>query len=95
MLVLLVLFAGCEKKEILPEEKFIEVYVDILVAEDTTAQKSFSSDSLKTIVLSKHNTTEIVYQNTIDYYNESPDRWEKFFDEVVTYVEKLKSKSEE
>ena len=95
MLVLLVLFAGCEKKEILPEEKFIEVYVDILVAEDTTAQKSFSSDSLKTIVLSKHNTTEIVYQNTIDYYNESSDRWEKFFDEVITYVEKLKSKSEE
>jgi len=89
------LFASCDNKEILPEEKFIEVYVDILVAEDTTTLNSITSDSLKTIILSKHNTTEAVYQNTIDYYNESPERWEKFFDKVVAYVEKLKSMSEE
>lgn len=89
------LFISCNEKEILPEEKFIQIYVDILIAEDTTSVNSVPRDSLRTIVLKKHNTTDIVYKNTIDFYNESAERWENFFDKAVVYVEELKTKSEE
>ena len=86
---------SCSEKEILPEEKFIEIYVDILVAQDTLSEESVNMDSLKTIILDRHKTSDLVYRNTVNYYNESAERWEQFFDKAVAYVEALKTKNEE
>lgn len=93
--LILLQFCSCSEKKILPEETFIKIYVDILVAEDTTSERSVTTDSLKSVVLNKYNTSDILYRNTVDYYNESAERWEKFFDKAVAYVEKLKTKNDE
>ena len=93
-LLISVLIIGCNKDETIPEDEFIKVYVDILVAQDTLQNKSISPDSIRKIVLKKHNIPDSVYKKTIDYHNSSEEKWEKFFDKTIKYVEDLKAVKE-
>ena len=89
------LILNCSENKILPEEDLVKIYVDILIAQDSTNNESITIDSLKAIVLKKYEVPESVYVRSIDYYNSSPARWEEFFNNATKYVEKLKSNSEE
>lgn len=86
------LFLSCEDKTEIPEEKFIKIYVDLLVMQDTTVVNPVSLDSMKIIVFTRHNINSNQYEKTIAEYNSSPERWEKFFDKTLAYVEELKAK---
>ncbi len=95
LLFFLTLFnLACEDKAPIPEEKFIKVYVDLLIVQDTMKTDSISVDSIKSIVFNKYNITSKAYNTTIDYYSSNPDKWEQFFDKAITYAEKLKSEAE-
>jgi len=87
---ILILIVACNKKETIPEEEFVKVYVDILIMQDTLQDKSIPPDSIRAIVLKQHNISDPVYTNTINFYNESEERWEKFFDKAIKYVEEEK-----
>jgi hypothetical protein len=93
-LLISVFIIGCNKDETIPEDEFIKVYVDILVTQDTLQNKSIPPDSIRAIVLEKHNIPDSVYKKTIDYYNSSEENWEKFFDKAIKYVEDLKAVKE-
>ena len=82
---------SCSQNDILPEETFRNIYIDILVAQDTLSDNSISTDSLKTLILQKYNVTDSIYTKTIEYYNNNPDKWEKFFEEGIKQVEELKA----
>lgn len=82
---------SCSKDDILPEDKFIKIYIDILVAQDTLSDSSISNDSLKTLILGKYNVTDSVFTKTIEYYNYNPDKWENFFKDAIKRVEELKA----
>ena len=82
---------SCSKDDILPEDKFIKIYIDILVAQDTLSDSSISNDSLKTLILGKYNVTDSVFTKTIEYYNYNADKWEKFFEDAIKRVEELKA----
>jgi Domain of unknown function (DUF4296) len=82
---------SCSKDDIIPEDKFINIYIDILVAQDTLTDNSISNDSLKTLILQEYNVTNSMYTKTVEYYNSNPDKWEKFFEDVIKQVEKLKA----
>jgi hypothetical protein len=89
--LLTVSILSCSKDDILPEDKFIKIYIDILVAQDTLSNSSISNNSLKTLILEKYNVTDSIYTKTIEYYNTNPDKWEKFFEDAIKQVEKLKA----
>jgi len=89
--LLTVSILSCSKDDILPEDKFIKIYIDILVAQDTLSNSSISNDSLKTLILEKYNVTDSIYTKTIEYYNNNPDKWEKFFEDAIKQVEELKA----
>ena len=75
-----VIIFSCSKDDILPEDKFIKIYIDILVAQDTLTDNSISNDSLKTLILKKHNVIDSVFTKTIKYYNYDPAktvRWRR------------------
>lgn len=91
ILVVIVFIFGCSKNNILPEEKFRKIYIDILVTQDTISDNTISNDSLKTLVLQKYNVHDSIYTKTIEYYNSNPDMWEKFFEDVIKQVEELKA----
>ena len=86
------LFYSCKDQPRIPEEKFIRVYVELLIVHDSSSVQNLSLDSLKQALFKKYETTEEHYQNTIDYYNETPQKWEAFFDKATAYVEELESK---
>ncbi len=44
-------------------------------------------------VFKKYGITEKLYENTLKYYNEKPERWQNFFDKVISRVEKLKKEA--
>ena len=90
--LLIQLTFSCSEKDTLPDDEFVKIYVDILIAQDTTTN-SISTDSLKSIVLSKYGVSYSEYQKTIDSYNETPEKWEEIFDKSIKYVDSLKTKT--
>jgi len=86
IILLIISILGCSKDKVIPEDEFIKVYVDILVMQDTLQDKSIPPDSIRAIVLKQYNIPDSIYTSTIDYYNESEERWEKFFDKAIKYV---------
>jgi hypothetical protein len=95
MFVLLFFFlSACDKGPPIPEEKFIKVYIDFLIIQDTTSANAFSLDSIKTLVFTKHKITSKQYDEAINYYNSQPEKWTAFFDKASAYVEGLKKDSE-
>ena len=95
LFISIILFQGCRKEvKVIPEEKFIKVYVDLLILQDTTSTDSLSLDSLKALVFKNHIVSAEEYDATIRYYNSEPKRWEEFFDKAITYAEELKKEDE-
>ena len=95
ILIILILSVCCSKDDIIPEDDFVKIYVEMLVTQDTLSDKSITPDSLRSIVLSRHNIQDSEYRHTIEYYNSSPDRWEKFFKKATDYVNELKAKQKD
>ena len=83
-LFLIFIFFSCSDGKIIPEEKFVNVYTDLVIAQDTSKVKNHD------IIFRKYNITVDEYEKTIEYYNEKPERWIKFFDSVIQKVENLK-----
>ena len=88
------LLISCSEEEVIPEEKFIHVYVDLMIVQDTTRTNPLPLDSLKEIVFTKHDITSGLYDKTIAKYNSSPEDWEEFFDKAIAYLEELKTKND-
>ena len=85
-------FAGCSKSH-LDEDKFIIVYTDIIMAQDTLGRRN-SLDYIKRTVFKRNNISEQEYDMTLKYYNDDPVRWEQFFDKAIVYLEKKKNKTQ-
>lgn len=94
LIISTLILSACDKGSPIPEKEFIKVYVDLLIIQDTTAAETFSLDSIKTLVFTKHNISSEQYDETINYYNSQPERWIAFFDSATVYVERLKRDSE-
>lgn len=86
------LSTDCDQNKIIEEEKFVKIYTDIIVAEDTTSASSKSKDDIIKEVLSKHNETITDYKITIQFYNQESERWEKFFSKAIAYLEAKRQK---
>ena len=98
--LIVLFFSSCENKNIISEDTFIKIYADLLIAQDTSFIDSneidttfWQADSFKQMIFSKHNITIMQYEETLKYYNQNPELWEKFFEKAIAYVENQKKKS--
>ena len=80
---------SCKKQPAIDEKKFVKIYADMIFMQDTSLS---SQSEIKKEVLKRFNITENDYDKTIKYYNDDPDKWQPFFDSVITYIEKIKPK---
>lgn len=80
-------FISCKNEPPISEDKFVKIYANIILSQDTL---KISLPHIRQNVLSKYNYTENDYNQTVKFYNTNPERWQKIFDEVIVYVEKLK-----
>ncbi len=84
---------SCSEKKTVDEEKLIKVYADLLIIQDTTKTENYSLDSVRSIVLKRYDLTFSSYNEMINELNQQPEKWEKFFDKAIAYVNELKVKS--
>ena len=82
--------SGCQSDKIIDEEKFIKLYTDLVIAQDTSSADYNMMIKIRSQVLDRYKVTDEQYQFTIDYYNENPERWQVFFEKVTAYVDNLK-----
>jgi hypothetical protein len=87
LLVIPLLIIACGDSQRIDEEKFVDFYKDMSLAADTIG---FDIESLKSIRINlhkKYNTNEIMFENTLKYFNEDPKRWDAFFTKVMDRLE--------
>ena len=89
LLLFLLSFAGCSNK--INEDKFILVYSDLVMAQDTL-KGNFKQSEIKNLVFKKYNVSEKEYNETLNYYNSDPRKWEAFFNKTISHLEDLRSK---
>jgi hypothetical protein len=94
LFVSLILLSACDEKPPIPEKKFLDLYVDLLIIQDTTTAANFSIDSVKTVVLDRYDISNEQYDSMIKFYNSNPEKWITFFDSATAYVERLKPEAE-
>ncbi len=89
-IISILILSACDKGPPIPEEKFIKIYVDLLIIQDTSVINPISVDSMRTLVFIKNDLTAEQYDRTIEYFNSRPEKWEAFFDSATAYVERLR-----
>ena len=89
ILIISVSFQSCQKSSAIDEKKFVKIYAEMLFMQDTS---TLSQQTIKENILKKYNVSEKDYSNTINFYNDDPERWQKFFDSTIVYIEKLNPK---
>jgi len=95
--LLFLLFINCAKKEnfSLPphEKRFAKVYTELLkLKEQFPSDSTAFIDSSRT-VLQKYGFTHEEYKQSLAYFNEKPERWEAFYQEVLRQLKKSKNKA--
>ena len=84
-----IVLISCMNSSKIEEKKFVKVYSEMIFMQDTS---SYTQSEIKVKVLKKFDVKEFEYDETIKYYNDDPERWQKFFDEVIVYIESFKPK---
>ncbi len=99
-LVFATLFSACQNQNRINEDKFVKIYTDMVIAQDSIIDKK-TPDSLQVVnprtnarneILKRYNVSLDQYQSTVDYYNQYPERWQTFFDKVIANVDSMKTK---
>jgi len=94
LLLSIVLFISCEEKPPVEENKFVKVYAELISAPDSISVDSTKYYEYKKEVFSDFNLTEKDYEQTIEFYNKDPKRWEDFFNKVVKHIEAIDDSSQ-
>jgi hypothetical protein len=88
LVLLIALTAGCSGGAtpggIIPQEKFADIYFDLLVAAGTG--RDTSAVPMRTpadSILARRGVTRNDYRNTIGYYNRDPESWRGFLADVI------------
>ena len=90
--LLMLFFIACSNDKVIDENKFVKVYADLVIAQDTLIPNKEVFDSVKTKIFKKYGVTFKQYNYTISYYNKDVKRWESFFSQAIAYIDTLRSK---
>jgi hypothetical protein len=78
-------------KNVIEEKKFIIVYSQLYIINEMNIEKRYRI-ALMDDLLKQFDMTYSDIRNTIDYYNESPEKWLKVIEKMSKQVEELKQK---
>ena len=81
-------FTSCGKKHI-DNKKFIAVYCDLSIAQDTLSFNEFQKS--KKDILKKYEVTDKELKETYEYYYNNPELWEPFFKSASEKIEKIRT----
>ena len=90
VLISITFIISCEKSPPIPEESFIKIYSEMIIMQDTT---SHAQVQIRNNLLKKYNFSDEDYNKTIKFYSSDPERWSKFFDRVLIYLQDLQAET--
>jgi hypothetical protein len=93
-LLFIIVLCGCAKPSLVEEDKLVIIYTELVIAQDTTSLQGEDFNSIKQEIFDKYEVTEGEYNETIEYYNENPERWNEFFDKALARLETLRKTEE-
>ena len=91
LFTLFLFLISCEVNEKISQKKISQLYVDILIAEETYKT---DSDSMKIVIDSLykfHEITESKYLKEFENYSYTEDTWKEFFKNAEEYLDTLKA----
>lgn len=83
----MILFLSCEEKSPIAEDKFIQIYANLVSAPDSVSVDSLMFSEYKQKVFSDFGYSEKEYEQTVKFYNQTPEKWDEFFKKVIKYIE--------
>ncbi|MCX6256814.1 MAG: DUF4296 domain-containing protein [Bacteroidia bacterium] len=105
MLIISVAFVSCKKGkkiqvtgELIPAKKMVELLVDIHLADAiaiTVQRQKIGNEPLNSLyssVFNKHGCTRKQFENSIAYYSDHLEDYEKIYDEVIETLSKMESR---
>jgi predicted ATP-binding protein involved in virulence len=84
-----ILLSGCSKKTV-DEDKFAKIYAEMIIAQDTANYAPNNFKPVQDTILKRYGVNRTEYTATVEAYNKDPQKWEKFFDKAISYVETLR-----
>jgi hypothetical protein len=86
--------SNSEKKYIIPENKLVDVLVDLHLADGMTeyinvagfADYTLDSASLYTAIFNKHGVTRAEFDSTLSYYSTRTGRFQKIYEKVALKI---------
>ncbi|GAB1441434.1 hypothetical protein MASR2M39_02680 [Ignavibacteriales bacterium] len=90
LLTISVLLLSCGKKEeeIIPEEKFMIIYFDVLKAQDSLGTSAMFMKPALEEILKRNGVSRKLYDKTVDFYMKNPEDYKEL---LVLMEEKLVS----
>ena len=95
-LLLLLLIACGGRKHIIPQNKFVDVLVDIHLADGMAIRSvgyasayTLDSASLYEAVFNKHGVNRAQFDSTMSYYTHKPDDFNKLYNKVIARVKMM------
>lgn len=89
-LSLVIFLISCDNKPQHSQNEVAQLYVDILVAEETYKRDIDSMNIAMDSLYKFHNISEEIYTSTLMDYKSKEDTWNNFFDLATKYLDTLK-----
>jgi len=94
LIIFVFTFLSCkDEKSVNDEEKFARLYVDLMINQEKYKADSVKQKIEQNKIFKKFEVSEKQYYSTLDSYNNDPEKWKTFFEQVKTYVDTLKKDS--
>jgi hypothetical protein len=73
-------FFSCSKKEveIIPEEKFVTIYLEVLKAQDSLGTSAMFMKPALEEILKRNGVNRNLYDKTVDFYMKNPEDYKDF-----------------
>lgn len=88
--VVILIFASCSSEQIIEDEKFVEIYSEVLLAQTLEGGDPETTSKILEKICKQHNITVEQYESTVNFYKADYKGWELFFEKVVKILEKKK-----
>ena len=91
LLIFVLTYSGCDSGKIIKDQaKFASIYVDLLITQETNKGNHEVISKERKRIYDKYGISDEQFNATISYYDQDPEKWNRFFAEVNKRISELK-----
>jgi hypothetical protein len=93
--LLLLVLTGCRRNEVVPDAKFVDLYVELKLATVGYANDLGKVNEVRRVILAQHQMTPVQFHEETEKLMTHPETWRKFQEDVVAKVETFQASHRE